>query len=278
MSGRAGDAQVVILGLGLMGTSLACALVRRGWRCAGWDPDGIARRRARRSQIRVPARRDGLLETADLIVLCAPPVANRELLAQLPDGPATVTDVGSVKREIAREGRALLGDRFVPGHPMAGSAESSGLAADPDLFRGRSWILCGGGETHRRRVTRMIRAVGAIPGELRPDAHDKAVAWTSHLPQVLASLLVAETGRSAVTGKVIGPGFEGWARLADSSPDLWREILDGNREAVLAALDRYRNALDSLCASWAEDPAAVQGLLRRGRSARSRLARDRGAR
>lgn len=259
-----------------MGTSLARALSRRGWSCTGWDPDPNARRRASRDLDLCPSRMEDALGPADLMVLCAPPEANLELLSRIPPEVETVTDVGSVKREIARRGHDVLGDRFVPGHPMAGSADSSGAAADANLFRGRPWILCGGGETHRHRVEHMAHAVGAVPRDLGPDTHDRAVAWTSHLPQILASLLVTEIDRGPSTSEVVGPGFESWSRLAGSPPELWQEILEGNQDAVLAAIDRYVSELSALREAWVEDPRAVMQLLRRGRDARARLARPRG--
>ncbi len=268
--------RVAILGLGLIGGSLAGALQGRGWHRSGWDPDPGARRTARRRGWleRTPAGAAEALEGADLVVLAAPPAANLAWLEELAGRPgrATVTDTGSVKTAVARRGEALLGRRFVPGHPMAGKERGGAAAADPDLFRGAAWVLCGGSPRRRARVARMVRCVGARPVIRTPAAHDREVAAVSHVPQLLASLLVGEAARRRPGAlELAGPGFRGWARLAASPPELWSEILGANADAVRAELAALERALAGLRSRWERDDNAPLGILRRGGKGSERL-------
>ncbi len=277
---RAAPRRVTVLGLGLIGTSLAAALGRAGVLCRGWDPDRSAMRIARRMAgvAPVPGGPGPAAEGAETVVLAAPPGANLDLMRELRglDPGVTVTDVGSVKREPARVGKRILGDRFVPGHPLAGRERSGAAHADPDLFRGRPWAVCGGAPRHRRRVERLVEAAGGRPVRLGPAEHDREVALVSHLPQLLASLLLAEAGgRRPESLALAGSGFEGWARLAASPPELWKEILDGNAVPVRRELARLERALAGLRSRWERDENAALRCLREGRRGYERLERMR---
>jgi prephenate dehydrogenase len=261
--------RTAVLGLGLIGGSLAGALRARGWPVAGWDPDPAARRRAGTRGVATRFEGAGAASAgAEVVVLAAPPHANLELLERiaLREGTAVVTDTGSVKREIAAHGKRLLGERFVPGHPMAGRTPGGAAQADPALFEGARWFLCGGGETARGRVARMVRAVGARPVQAPPARHDRMMARVSHLPQILASLLVGElAARDPEALAAAGPGFRGWARLAASPPELWMEILAANAGPVRDEIARLERALADLRTRWERADNAPLRVLARGR-------------
>ena len=279
---RPAPPRVTILGLGLIGGSLAGALVGRGWPVAGWDPDPGARRLAgRRGAACRSASLESAAEGADLVVLAAPPGANLELLARLAARPGSqaVTDTGSVKREIARRGRRLLGDRFVPGHPMAGRTPGGAAQADPGLFMEAGWFVCGGGAGPRKRVEAMARAVGACPLRATPVRHDRMMARVSHVPQILASLLVGDlAARDPEALASAGPGFRGWARLAASPPELWMEILAANAGPVRAEIARLERALAGLRSEWERTDNAPLRVLERGGRGHDMLERKPGRR
>jgi prephenate dehydrogenase len=178
------------------------------------------------------------------VVLAASPRTNRRLLLQAARAArgATRTDVGSVKRGICGDARRRGLTRFVGGHPMAGREASGFVASSPDLFHGRWWILTpdsGTTPTARRAVRALVRAAGARPVVMTPAEHDRAVAFLSHVPQVVAWALFGSAKSDRVAKRhldVAGPAFRDMTRLARSPRALWREILRENRAEVTAAL------------------------------------------
>jgi len=244
---------VAIIGLGLIGGSLARALKGKGWRVVGQDRPSVLRAAVRARAIDVAAR--SLAEAvagADVVVLAASPRTNRRLLAAAaraarPD--AVLTDVGSVKRAICAEARRRRLARFVGGHPMAGRERSGFGASTEGLFRGRGWILTPEEATAPeavRRLGRLVRDVGARPIVMAPGEHDRVVAFLSHVPQVLAWALLAAARSDRVAARrlaVAGPAFRDMTRLAKSPRPLWREILRENAPEVRRALSALRAAL-----------------------------------
>lgn len=247
-----GPRRVAIIGIGLIGGSLAAALKHS-------RPDvtvvGIDRGRRPGASL-VPL--DGFgrslrgVADADLIVLAAPVdvnIAVLEEVARYADPAATITDVGSTKRAIVRHARSLgLTRRFVGGHPMAGLAVSGVRHATPRLFHDAPWILTPSAGTPRRhlaRVTRLVKAVGGRPVNMAVDAHDRALAYVSHLPQLLASCLMREVGEAVGARglRVGGTGLFDTTRLASSDAGLWTAILAQNADEVVPALRRYRQAI-----------------------------------
>jgi prephenate dehydrogenase len=188
---------------------------------------------------------------AGVVVLAAPPAANHRLLRALaadPSRAAVVTDVGSVKAPICAKARRLGLRAFVGGHPMAGRERSGFAASSPDLFRGRAWVLVypDGAAAEARVVARMARALGARVKRMDAAAHDRAVAFVSHLPQLVAWALREAAGRDRLASRyldVAGPGFADMTRLAGSPRGLWREILAENRREVIRALRILRAEL-----------------------------------
>jgi prephenate dehydrogenase len=237
---------VAIVGLGLVGGSLARALSAAGYRVIGHDRPRILRDALAAGAIAVAARSVPLaVAKADIVVLAASPRTNRRLLPQAARAAragATLTDVGSVKRGICGDARRRGLTRFVGGHPMAGREASGFAASKPDLFNGRRWILTpdsGTTPAARRAVRALVRAAGARPVVMTPAEHDRVVAFLSHVPQVVAWALVgaAQQDRVAAAHRdVAGPAFRDMTRLARSPKPLWREILRENRAEVTAAL------------------------------------------
>jgi prephenate dehydrogenase len=238
--------RLAIAGLGLMGGSVALA-ARAAWpgvTIAGFDrPSALAAARER-GCIDEALDDPGALATADLVVLAVPLDAMPGMLAAMAGGVnargVIVTDVGSIKRPVMAEAaRAGIG-RFVGGHPMAGS-ERGGLAeARADLFRGRPWLLVRGDAPADAAATveRFAAALGGEPRWMEMAAHDRAVAYVSHLPQILAVALMnaadAGIGEDRLTAG--GRAFEEMTRLASSPPNMWEQIFAANADFVGEAL------------------------------------------
>ena len=191
------------------------------------------------------------------VVFCAAPVAALEALARAAldaSGSETVvTDVGSTKRDLV----AALGEdeRFIGGHPLAG-AETAGVEnARADLFDGARWYLT---PTERSSgvlydaLQRVVADLGARPQAIGADAHDRVMATVSHLPHVVANVLVAQAAaeltRDSERMPEVGPSFRDATRVAGSNPAIWGDIFAGNREAVAAAIEdaasRLRDAAE----------------------------------
>jgi prephenate dehydrogenase len=243
--------RVAIAGLGLIGGSLARALTARGHRVIGVDrAPALRRARAARAVSGTAPSVEAAAPEADVLVLAAPPRDNLALLRRVAracrDG-LVVTDVGSVKGPIAREARRLGLARFVGGHPVAGSEGSGFSASSATLFLGHSWVLTPPGEPAAlRRVRALVRAAGARPVFMDADEHDRALAFLSHVPQVVSWALLEAARGDAVARRSLslaGPGFRDMTRLAKSPRPLWREILGENRVEVARALRALQRAL-----------------------------------
>ena len=198
----------------------------------------------------------------DLIVLAVPIPAILDVLPALRAARALITDVGSTKRQIvAAAASAGLGS-FVGGHPMAGT-EHSGLAhARADLFAGRRWLFTpeGASAADLDRLESFVSALGARPHRIGADAHDRAVAHLSHLPQLLAVALMnaGTAGEPVEDWAAAGPAFTEMTRVAASAPGMWEGILATNADYVAEALDRLRAGLpqsppDLTGADWIRD-------------------------
>jgi prephenate dehydrogenase len=240
---------VAVVGLGLVGGSLARGLARAGWTVVGVDRPAVLRRaRAARAIAAGTSSLEAAASRAGIVVLAAPPEANLRLLRRLArsGARAVITDVGSVKSPICREARRLGLRFFVGGHPMAGAERSGFGASAPGLFEGRPWILTPGAPGATAAVRAMARAVGARPMTLAPGVHDRAAAFLSHAPQVASWAILDAALRDPVASHhmgIAGPGFRDMTRLAASSRRLWREILGQNRREVMRALTSLRRRL-----------------------------------
>ena len=174
---------------------------------------------------------------SDLVFLAAPISGIRRWLEPALARGALVTDCGSTKRELARAAQAAAhGARFVPGHPMAG-AGAARAAAVPDLFVGRPWLLCPEGvePAALEAVERLVALVGGRAVHMTADRHDRAVALTSHVPRLMASVLTQLVERDGAF-PAAGPAFERLLRGAGGAPEMWRDVLDSNADEVARAL------------------------------------------
>lgn len=273
--------RVAVLGVGLIGGSIGLAARQRlDAEVVGWGPNRPTLEKAIElgAVDRTAATVEEACADADL-VFCAGPVAALPGLARkalAASGPgAVVTDAGSTKREIV----AALGEdeRFVGGHPLAG-AETAGVEnARADLFEGARWYLT---PTERTggilydRLQRAIAGLGARPEAIDAAAHDRLMATVSHLPHVLANVLVAqaaaEPGRGGERLPEVGPSFRDATRVAGSNPSVWADIYAANSDAVLAAIEdaiaRLSEAAELVRAGDREALAAWHAAARADRS------------
>lgn len=276
--------RVAIVGVGLIGGSLGMALRER--RLAEVVV-GIGRSPAALEKALYLGAIDEFttdladgVRSADLIVLATPIgqiLADLGRLPTLLSPQAVVTDVGSTKAEIAREGdRLLTNGAFVPGHPMAGSERSGVEAARADLFIEATWALTPTDATNREAlkvVRHLAQAVGARTIVLDPHSHDRAVAVTSHLPHVLAyaltTLAAAESQCNPHLLDLAAGSFASATRVAGSSPELWRDIALSNQAALLEAIRAYRTLLtEAETILESGDADALLALFQRGHAAR----------
>jgi prephenate dehydrogenase len=266
---------VAVAGLGLIGGSVARDLAAAGVRVLGWDRDPAAAAAAVGEGIVSAALGPGLegLEAADVLLLAVPVGAAAAVLeAAVPrlGRVRLVTDTGSTKASVVAAAERLgIGDRFVGAHPLAGDHRAGWEASRAGLFAGAAVYLCPSTGSSRDAVAlahRFWSGIGGMPVELPADEHDRRLAWTSHLPQVVSSALAATLAAQGFRRADLGPGGRDTTRLAASSPSLWTDILLDNRPAVLEALAalearirRVRDAVDARDAEAVRDAAFPPG-------------------
>lgn len=239
--------RIGVVGLGLVGGSVALACRRRwpGALVIGVDANGPLEAASVRYAIDVGADDLGMLREADLVVLAAPVRENIRVLGQLAEflpGDAVVTDVGSTKRATVEAARCLPARLpFIGGHPLAGAARTGIAFASADLFQGRPWFLTPRVEAPEplARLSAWVGALGAVPLVLDASAHDRLVAYVSHLPQLVASALMRVVG-DAVGDEGLRHGGQGLAdttRLAASAGSVWTDVCWSNADELGRALD-----------------------------------------
>ncbi len=277
--------RVAVIGTGLVGGSIGFALAALGHDVVGFDAD--ADRVARAKELgAVGAVASSVAEAArdaDLVFVAVPVSAIPDIVvAALDAGAGLVTDVGSVKGPVVAAVAALrpdTADRYLGGHPMAGSEQDGIESARADLFVGATWVLTPTTATDSRGYTdlrALLREFNAEVVAVTPADHDELVALVSHVPQLASSTLMdvanmREAEHQALLRLAAG-GFRDMTRIAASHPAIWLDILTANRDAVLAALDAYLEALGQardLVAAGDRD--ALEQLLARARSARRNL-------
>ena len=287
------DAQLgrlVVVGLGLIGGSFAKGIRATGLfrEVVGVDLDAESRRLA--VELGVVDRCENELaaacQGADVIQLAVPILVMERVLAQLAKldlGQAVITDVGSAKSNLVRAARQAFGGmpaRFVPGHPIAGSEQSGVTAADPKLFRRHKVILTPVAETDPEAlalVDHLWSALDADVEHMDVEHHDQVLAATSHLPHLLAYTLVdslAKRNENLEIFRYAAGGFRDFTRIAGSDPLMWHDIFLANRDAVLQALDDFRDDLDALRAAVVEgDGHHLLGVFTRARVAREHFSK-----
>lgn len=250
-------ARIGIVGLGLIGGSIALA-ARELWPSSlviAVDNKDVLETAMRLHAIDVAADDLNVLAEADLVILAAPVRQNLALLDQLDEyvrQPAVITDTGSTKREIVEAARRLPGRfTFIGGHPLGGAAASGLEHARTDLFRGRPWLFTpagdGGGEALEKLLA-FAGALGAVPRLVDAAAHDRVLAFLSHLPQLTASALMHVVGEAVGEDglALAGRGLTDTTRLASSPAEIWRDIAATNADEIGPALDRLIGVLTEL--------------------------------
>jgi prephenate dehydrogenase len=273
---------LTVIGLGLMGGSVAMAARKRALanRVIGVD----RQREALNFSIQTGIIDEGFLEpseaieASDLVVVCTPVdqiAADVVTAASLCQPGTLLTDVGSTKLGIIKAvENALPADTlFVGGHPLAGSEKSGATNSRPDLFEGRLVILVSTAKTTSAaldRITEFWVSLGANVEVMEPEAHDRAVAWTSHLPHMVASALSAVLPRGLEA--MCATGFRDTTRIASGDPLTWSPILLENRKPILDSLSQLDECLSSIRqALMRADRRSLDALLTQGKEVRDAL-------
>ncbi|WP_406412954.1 prephenate dehydrogenase [Streptomyces halstedii] len=283
----------VVIGTGLVGTSVALALAGRGVTVHLVDRDPSSAATAAALGAGTEQAPDG---PVDLAVVAVPPAHTASVLAgAVRDGVARgYLDVASVKGGPRRELEALgVGlAPYIGTHPMAGKERSGPLAATADLFEGRPWVLTPTPDTDTEVLNLALELVAlcrAVPVVMDADAHDRAVALVSHTPQLISSMVAARLAEADETAvRLCGQGIRDVTRIAASDPRMWMEILSANPGPVADVLDRVAADLDETVRalrgleSADEDKrrtgtGGIEDVLRRGNAGRVRVPGKHGA-
>ena len=255
-------ARVTIIGLGLIGSSLARAIreYMPTVRVTGHDADPNVRQIARAIDLcdDVTDTAGASVTDADLVVLCVPVramgAAAADIAADLPP-EAIVSDVGSCKADVLAQLRAALPDQIIiPAHPVAGTENSGPEAGFSSLFQGRWCIItppAGADPAAVERISELWHRVGADVETMDPQHHDLVLAVTSHLPHLIAYTIVGtasdlEDVTQSEVIKYSAGGFRDFTRIAASDPTMWRDVFLANKDAVLEMLQRFSEDLSAL--------------------------------
>jgi prephenate dehydrogenase len=272
---RLEEAKIAIVGLGLMGGSLALALQGKCAVLYGIDADPATLALALEKKIVHQAGSEpaSLLPRADLVILATPVPAILEYIRRLPtftENPCIVFDLGSTKRDILRA-MGGLPERFDPigGHPICGK-EMPGLEnADATLYQGAPFVVTALERTtsHARSLIRqLVTAVGARWIDVEAEEHDRALAYTSHLPFLISSALAGSLPQEFAD--LIGTGFRSTSRLAGTPSHVTLGILQSNRDNILGAIEGFQHSLSELAAALqTESYPRLETLLNESRSA-----------
>ena len=280
--------RLCIVGVGLMGGSLAIALRRAGY-CR--EIVGTGRNRANLEQAvalgvidRFETEPAAAVAGADMVLLAVPLGSVASVVAALRSGlsdTAILTDVGSAKGSVVADITQALGylpPRFVPGHPIAGNERSGVSAAFGELYQGHRVILTPLAETEPaalQAVTTMWQTAGAEVETMAVAHHDEILAATSHLPHMLAFALVdslARLGEADEIFRYAAGGFRDFTRIASSDPHMWRDICIANREALGAMFEHFRNDMLRLEEAVARaDGETLSEMFSRAKQARDRF-------
>ncbi|MFN3235541.1 MAG: prephenate dehydrogenase/arogenate dehydrogenase family protein [Pseudomonadales bacterium] len=274
--------QIAILGLGLIGGSMAAGLRQQGNRIVAFDkfPASVAKGLELGVIDDAASSVAEAVANADIVVLAVPVLAVEQVLAEIPeDFHGVLTDVGSVKQPILDALRNVYGtvpEHFVAGHPIAGSEQHGVMAANPDLFRQHRVLLTPLENTHAgaiQQVQSLWQSLGAEVSTMSVEHHDRVLGQTSHLPHLLAFSLIdtlSSQGNSLEIFEYAAGGLRDFSRIAASDPTMWGDIFLSNRSALLQILDEF-----------SEDLAALRETIEQGdredllaRLERSKAARD----
>ena len=271
--------RLAVIGTGLIGASVGLAAKRTGATVSGFDEDEataeVALERGAVDEVK-PTLAEAL-GGAELAVVAVPVgrlAAQVRTVLEASADDCTVTDVGSTKSAVCEA--AAGSPRFIGGHPVCGSEARGPAHATADLFEGATWFLSPlphSDPTRYRLVHGFVGDLGAVPVAIDPGAHDRLVALTSHLPHVLANVLVNHAGATRIDGheplSSAGGSLRDMTRVAGANPRIWVDIFLENAEALRAALAEHRRGLEQVDAALASGDA---GFLARwiGEAARNR--------
>jgi cyclohexadieny/prephenate dehydrogenase len=282
--------RVALLGMGLIGSSIARAARARG----GIAGEIVAHAKTPRTLARVAelgiadmiepdAAR--AVQGADCVILCAPVGAYAELAAAIAPHlarGAILSDVGSTKQSVIRDvgPHVPAGVHFVPAHPLAGTEYSGPDAGFAELFENRWCLLTpppGTDDASVARVADLWRALGSMVAVMEPTHHDRVLAIVSHLPHLLAFTIcgtaddLADETRQQVL-QFAATGFRDFTRIAASDPTMWRDVFLNNRDALLEMLARFTEDAQAMARAvrWG-DQAYIEDKIRRGRKIRQSL-------
>jgi len=252
---------VLVIGVGFMGGSFALALKNRGFkgRIYGYDinPESI------RKAIDLGVIDEGTTTLSDIknyrpdLIMLSSPVRTFRYIAQqlkdLVDEEVIITDQGSVKGNIVYELEEILGNRYVGGHPIAGTEKSGVEYSIPNLYEGKKVILTPTKNTDKEKLKKVEstwKMIGGIVEYMSPELHDYVFGVVSHLPHAVAFALVDTLMRMSISQvdlfKYPGGGFKDFTRIAKSDPVMWRDIFLENKENLLKAIEEFQNSLNYL--------------------------------
>ena len=268
------ESTIGILGLGLMGGSLALALKGHCSRIIGLDTDPSTLEQAVKKNIVDQAERFPVekFPRVDILILAAPVPGILTILQELPlllSEPCILMDIGSTKREIV-DVMSLLPVNFDPvgGHPICGKEKLGLENADANLYQKAPFVITPLDRTTQRAkcaATQIISAIGAQLIEISAADHDRILASTSHLPFLISSALAQATSQEFAT--LVGPGFRSTSRLAGTPSHMMMGILKSNRDHILNAIQEFRSSLNDFEAILQdENYAALELLLKQART------------
>jgi len=281
--------KLVIFGVGLIGGSVALALKKQANAplCVG-----IGRNRTNLDQALALGIIDTIetdiavaLKDADMVLIAAPVAQTKNILQRIQphlNARTIITDAGSTKSDVVAMAQAILGDRanqFVGGHPIAGAEKSGASAAMADLYLGKNVVLTPSSLNSQdaiQQVRQLWQSCGAKVIEMSAEKHDNIFATVSHLPHLLAFVLVEEIASRDNAKELLNfaaSGFRDFTRIAGSSPEMWRDISVANKTALLNEISTYEQALSKLKQTLAnEDADALEALFERASAARNQWA------
>jgi prephenate dehydrogenase len=231
-----------VIGTGLIGGSIGMSLKKQGHTILGWDLSEENLEIAKRRYAIDEATAFEQVCKSDVVFVCVPPgalIQTSEAIYKHKGSETVVTDCGSVKFALSEWAKDYAD--YVPGHPMAGHEKGGPSFASDWLFRGAKWILTPHENTSTSAVAKievLIKEMQAIPVHLPPDLHDRHVGVLSHLPHILAALLVQQSSTLNVPG-VSGGSWKDLTRVGGVDPGLWTQILMENRSELSGVLSEF---------------------------------------
>jgi len=267
--------KISIIGVGLIGGSLGLALKEKkpNFKIIGIDKQKIIEKAITRGAIDegMVNLEEGIKEV-DVVILATPVKTILDLLPKI--NPflkrgCLVTDTGSTKGQVVERANEVLSKDvfFIGGHPMAGSEKYGIDSADPYLFHNKTYILTPAHESNLgalKKISLLIKMIGAKKLILDPLEHDRIVSAVSHLPQIIAVSLTNAIGELALRGnnnnyfKAIGEGFKDMTRIASSPYKIWEDICDTNQENILEMIQKFRNYLEVIEDKLKNDPNSLK--------------------